>query len=130
MNAAEATQLLTLIAAAEGRSEVNPAQALSWSFALDDIPAEIAQAALRDAFHVGDAYRITPQTLRRHAAPLMRRVAADVRSAKLRGLIPDAWPETRPIPSEAADRLRAEFDSTNDRPELGAADTNPRELRP
>jgi len=118
MNAAEATDLLTILAAAEGRSEVNAAQALSWSFALEDVPVEIAKAALQDAFKAGDVYRMTPQTIRKHAGPYLRRLAADVRSAKLRNLVPQDWPATRPLPPAAADRLLREFEATNDREEL------------
>lgn len=131
MNAAEATDLLTVIAAAEGRSEVNSAQAISWSFALEDVPVEIAQAALKDLWreteHPG---RITPQTLRRYARPHLQRLARNVRSAKLRGLVDDAWPEHRPLPDDAAEKLAAEFARTNDVDALAsAAPPAPKELR-
>jgi hypothetical protein len=128
VNAAEATDLLTILAAAEGRSEVNPAQAISWSFALDDIPADVAQAALREAFHAGETYRVTPQSIRKHAAPLMRRLAANVRSARIRGLVPPDWPETRPLPDAVRDRLAQEWEATNDAGELAAGTPKRREI--
>lgn len=117
MNATETTQLLTLIAAAEGRPEVNPAMAISWAFALDDIPFDVGQSALKDAFHAGEFGRINPQSIRRHAAPHLRRLARNVRSAKLRHLVPDEWPENRPLPPAAIERLKAEYEATNDRPD-------------
>lgn len=130
MNATEATDLLTILAAAEGRSEVNAAQALSWSFALEDVPVDVAKAALQDAFKAGDEYRITPQKLRKYAGPYLRRLAADVRSAKLRKLVPQDWPATRPLPPAAAERLLREFEQTNDREELAsAAAPRPKEIR-
>jgi hypothetical protein len=129
MNAREATDLLTIIASAEGRSEVNEAQAISWAFALDDVPVEIAKHALQDAFRAGDTYRLNPQTIRKHAAPYLRRLAANVRSAKLRRLIPQDWPDTRPLPPAAAERLRLEFDATNDREEIASqAAPRPKEI--
>lgn len=134
MNAAEATDLLTLIAATENRSEVNAAQALSWSFALEDVPVDVARAALKDLWRAsGEQYpgRITPQTLRKYAGPHLARLARNVRSAKLRGLVPADWPETTPLPPAAAERLRAEFDATNDVEALpSAAPTTRKELRP
>lgn len=117
MNATEAGQLLIILAAVTGR-EPNAAAAQGWAFALDDVPYEIAQDALRDALRSPDAAYVTPQTIRKHAAPLLRRLAASVRSARLRGYVPPDWPETRPLPPAAAERLRAEFEATNDLGEL------------
>lgn len=131
MNAVETTDLLTLLSALDNRIEVNPATALSWSFALDRIPAAVARDAVKAMVDAGDAYRITPQAISRYARPFMARLAADVRSARLRRLVPDDWPETRPLPDRAAAALAAEWAATNDAAELAAGAPAPRrEIRP
>lgn len=119
MDAIEAARLLTILAAVTDR-EPSAAKAQGWAYALDDLPYSVGEAALRDALHSADAAYITPQTIRKHAAPLLRRLAADVRSARVRGWVVRDWPETQPLPVEVTERLRAEWDDTNDRGELAA----------
>lgn len=121
MTPREATELLTLISALDNRIEVNPATALSWSFALQEIPLDVARRAVKALVDAGDAYRFTPQAISKAARPFMQRLATDVRSAKLRHLVPDDWPPTRPLSDEVAERLAAEWFSTNDPDALHAA---------
>lgn len=126
MDIQDAGKLLTLIAAAEGR-EVNAAMAQGWAMYLDDIPFEVAEKAFHDAIHAGEIIR-APQIIRRYAGVHLRRLAANVRSAKLRRYIPQDWPENRPLPPIALDRLRSEFDATNDLPEIEGGTKNRGEL--
>lgn len=119
VNVTEAGQLLTITAAVTGRTPT-AAQAQGWAWALDDLPYPVAEQALRTALAEGETY-ITPPTIRRHARAHLRRLAADVRSARIRGLVPRDWPETRPLPPDAAAALAAEWAATNDAGELHAA---------
>lgn len=121
MNANEAKDLLLFLSAMDPRIEVNPATALSWSFALSEMPLPIARRAVKALIDAGDAYRFTPQAISKAARPFMQRLATDVRSAKLRHLVPDDWPPTRPLSDEVAERLAAEWFSTNDPDALHAA---------
>lgn len=121
MTADEARDLLTLLSALDNRIEVNPATALSWSFALQEIPLDVAKQAVKALVEAGDAYRFTPQAIARSARPFMQRLATDVRSAKLRRLVPDDWPLSRPLPAGVAERLAAEWFANNDRDALPAA---------
>lgn len=130
MDATEAGKLLLILAAVTER-EPTAAKAQGWAYALDDLPYEIGEQALHAALRSPDAGFITPQTIRRHAAPMLRRLAADVRSAKLRGLVVKAWPETRPLPAEILQRLAEEWQATNDTAELSAGTTPPpKEIHP
>jgi hypothetical protein len=122
MNAEEATQLLTVISAQDPRVEVNPAIALSWSWLLEDLSLDVAKRAFASLVDAGDTSRITPAALRKYAQPHLRRIATDVRSAKIRGLIPQDWPPTRPLPAAAQSALAREWSATNDASELHAGD--------
>lgn len=129
MDALEAGQLLLILAATTDR-EPSAAKAQGWAYALEDVPFTVGEQALKAALRSPDAGYITPQTIRKHAAPLLRRLAADVRSAKLRGWIIPDWPEARPLPAEVAQRLAEEWAATNDAGALAAGDLPRKELHP
>lgn len=115
MNAEETMKVLMVVVGSMGRNEVPPAMALAWTIAFEDVPPSIAMAGTREALKRGDLLR-EPRDLKRHTDPLMRHLAKDVKSAKTRGLVPDTWPSTRPLPTPVEQRLRAEWAATNDAP--------------
>lgn len=122
MDATECGELLIILGAATGR-EPSAAQAHGWAFALNDVPFAVGKEALRAALQSPDSGYVTPQVIRKHAQPLLRRLAADVRSAKLRGLVAADWPERSPLPDDVAARLAAEWAATNDLGELASGVT-------
>lgn len=117
MNAEETMRVLLVVVGSQGRSEVPPAMALAWTIAFEEVAYEVAMAGAREALKRGDVLR-EPRDLKRHTDPLMRHLAMDVKSAKIRGLVPDTWSKTRPLPTAVAERLRAEWAGTNDSPEV------------
>lgn len=119
MDAKETGELLIILAAATGR-EPSSAQAHGWAFALEDVPFPVGKEALRAALQSPDSGYVTPQVIRRHAQPVLRRLAADVRSAKVRGLVAKDWPEREPLPEHVAQQLAEEWARTNDLGELAA----------
>lgn len=116
MNAQETMQVLLIVAGSQGRSEIPPAMAAAWAIAFEDVPVEIALQATKDALKAGGTLR-EPRDLKRHTDPLMHRLARAVRSAKARGLVPASHKPTQMLPPAAADRLRREFEATNDYPD-------------
>jgi hypothetical protein len=123
MNPQEAATLLAMLSSIDNR-EVDAVRAQGWAFALDDIPFDVAKLALHDALHADDIGYIDHKAIRRFAAPHIRRIARDVKSAKIRGFIPDEWPDTRPLPAPITARLVAEWE-TNNNPISEIAAPNP-----
>lgn len=122
MDITETAKLLTFYAGLTGK-EVNAAMAHTWSVVLEDIPYEIGYAALVQLVRSADGvYGITPAAIHKHAEPLLRRLARDVRSAKLRNWLPADWPETQPLPDVVRQRFKREFEATNDYPAIEADD--------
>ena len=68
-----------------------------------------AQACVVE-FYAEAGESLTPYALidlwKRSRRLLPREIAADVRSARARGLVPRDWPERDPLPPEVAERLR------------------------
>lgn len=121
MNTIEAGKLLAVLSAIDNR-EVDAVRAQGWSFALDDVSLEVGQLALKDALRATDAAYITPQVIRKYAAPHLRQIARDVKSCKLRGWLPDDWPDEKPLPADVRERLTREFFAGNDLPDEIAAE--------
>lgn len=123
MNAEEAGLLLMMMSELDNR-ELSASRAQAFAFVLDDIPFEFAKLAIKPAYKEAAA---TPNgyvdagAIRRHAEPIMRRNARDVRSATARGWVPKDWPEARLLPTAVTTRLQAEFAANNDSPDDIAA---------
>lgn len=125
MNAAEAGKLLTIYAGTTGR-EVTAGMAHGMAMVLPDMPYTIGEAALAEFLRSPEGgFALTPAMLQKYAVPILRRLARDVRSAKLRGWIPDSWPAERPLPDTVRQRFKREFEQTNDYPDALDGDTGP-----
>lgn len=116
MNVDETGQLLAALAHVDNR-EVDSGRAAGWYLVLDDIPFEVGLIALRAALKVTPRIYIDAQVVREYAQPVMRRIARDVKSARVRGWVPKEWPDTKPLPPAVSQRLADEFAATNDSPD-------------
>lgn len=124
MNATEAAKLLAILAAVD-RREFDTTTAQGWAWALPDATLEHALEAARRAMDTGSYVDVT--AIKTQLRAMRPRLEADVRSAKVRGLIPTDWPTSRPLPAPLEQRLRdaqhATWTATNDRPEQIAPPT-------
>lgn len=119
--------LLSVLASLDQRVRFDDVVAIGWSQALYDLPDEVlVQAGVEAARANRNGSMVTAGMVHDHAQPAMRKIARDVRSAKLRGLVPQSWSDRQPIPVEAQERLRREFEGTNDYvDEIAAGGTTP-----
>lgn len=115
--------LLTALASLDPRVKFDAATAFGWAQVLRDVPDEVLVPAGFDAARANDyGGIITVGMVEKHAQPHLRRIASDVKSAKLRRLVPADWPATQPLPDDVRKRLAAEWAANNDRPnEIAAA---------
>lgn len=109
--------LLSTLASLDPRMKFDQATALGWAAVLNDVADEALIPAGIDAARDAGGFMVTVGLVEKHAQPYMRKIARDVRSARLRGWVPQNWPDTRPIPAEARQKLTREFDQTNNRPD-------------
>lgn len=117
--------LLSALASLDPRVKFDGATAAGWAAVLNAVPDEVLVAAGMDAARDNaGGFMITVGMIQKHAEPYMRKIARDVKSAKVRGWIPPTWPDTQPIPMQAREKLTAEFDRTNNRPDAIAAAVN------
>jgi len=118
MDAREALGLLSRWAI-DDRREVNAAIARSWADRFHDTPAYLVHDAAERVLENG-AY-IDQQAVKKELRTMQPRLEADVRSARLRGLIGKEWPKDKPLDPATLDRLRElqrrEFEATNDYPD-------------
>lgn len=117
MNAIEATKLLAILSTVDKR-EFDATTAQGWAWALDDIPYSLALAAAKKALTHG--YVDIP-AIQKQIRTMRLSIESDVRAAKLRGLIPDEWPRSQPLPDAVMDRLadarKQLFEANNDYPD-------------
>lgn len=116
MNAIEAGKILAVLAAVD-RREVDATTAQGWAWALEDVPYERGLEAAKRAVRAGTGY-VDATAIRRELRAMQPGLERDVRSAKARGLIPDMWPASRPLPIPVEKQLRdlqaAAYEATND----------------
>lgn len=129
MNPTEALKLLAVLAEID-RREYNATTAQAWAWALDDIPYNLGLKAAKHAFKAGNYVDIA--AIEREVTKMRPQIEAEVRAAKLRGLIPDTWPKSQPIPDTAMEKLiearRRLFEANNDYPDEIADNGNPKEI--
>lgn len=118
MTPLDAANLLKLLSATDGRAS-SKETATAWAFALDDISYADALQALRahqrgehrhEFFshnHIRDFIEGRDRSDRRARRLDPDQVEADVRSAKLRGLLPADWPRGQALTPEVTERLAA-----------------------
>ncbi len=107
--------LLSVLASLDQRVRFDEVVAIGWSQALFDLPDEVLiPSAVAAARANRNGAMVTVGMVEEHAKPFMRRIARDVRSARIRGLVPREWPDNRPIPESAQEQLVREFEATND----------------
>lgn len=95
MNASEALKLLSVLAEID-RREFNATTGQAWAWALEDVEYARGLEAAKRAMKAGEKY-IDLQTIQHQLRAMQPRLEADVRSAKLRGVIPDDWPKHKPL---------------------------------
>lgn len=129
MNATDAAKLLSVLAELD-RREFNAVTAQAWAWALDDIPYNLGLQAAKNAYKAGTYVDIA--AIERQITRMRPKIESDVRAAKLRGLIPDDWPKTQPIPDHAMDKLitarKQLFEANNDYPDEITGSDNPKEI--
>lgn len=109
--------LLSVLASLDPRVKFDAATAYGWAQALAAIPDEVLIPAGMAAARANDqGYPVNVGMIEKQAQPFLRRIARDVRSARIRHLVPDDWPDSRPIPAHAAEALAAEWAANNDGP--------------
>lgn len=109
--------LLTALASLDARVKFDAVTAYGWAQVLSNLPDEILVRAGFDAARANDyGGLVTVGMVEKHAQPYLRQIAADVKSARIRGLVPKDWPDNKPIPKAAQERLTRIFEETNDYP--------------
>jgi hypothetical protein len=115
VNLVETGTLLAFAAAFDNR-KADPVVAVAWQSVLADVEYADARQAVADhqtgplrgeyltVGHIVDAVRVANRQ-----TPKL--VAADVRAARARGIVPSDWSESEPLPADAAARLRAARDA-------------------
>lgn len=113
LNLQEVGKLLTIIASFDNR-KLDESTAMAWKMMLDrEVPdATLAQAqeVVLDWFATENPYFTVSSLcdgLRREMRRNRQQVAADVRSAKARGLVDKYWPESKPLDWMTANSLAA-----------------------
>lgn len=106
--------LLTALSALDPRVRFDAATASGWAAVLHRVPDEILVQAGMDAAR-GNEYSglVTVGMVEKAAESYLIKIARDVKSARMRKLVPDDWPDNRPIPAEARERLTREYYATN-----------------
>lgn len=132
MQLAEVGKLLAIIRSFDNR-KLEESTAMAWKLMLD---REVPDATLDQATEVVMSWFATqnPYFEVRHLVAGLKRemrldrpqIAADVRSAKARGLLDASWSERDPLPWECANRLAAvRLRERTEAAELGAFDDAP-----
>lgn len=112
MNIAEAAQLLGLAGTFDRFIALDKANATTWQRQLHDVSYEPAADAVMAFYRDWNgskqltiAYILdaVEHTSRKSAD----QIAADVHSARARGLVPKTWPESEPIPADALAAITA-----------------------
>lgn len=115
--------LLSVLASLDQRVKFDQVIAVGWSQALYDLPDEVLiPAGLAAARSIRNGAMVTVGMIEDHAQPFLRKIARDVKSARLRGLVHESWPLNRPVPAEAQEALKREFLATNSLPDEIAAE--------
>lgn len=118
MDAKEALGLLSRWAI-DDRREVNAAIARSWADRFWNVPAYLVHDAAERVLDNGGY--IDQQAVKRELAGMRNSIEADIRSAKLRGIVPAEHPKDQPLTPEQLERLQQAraglYAETNDRPE-------------
>lgn len=132
MQLKEVGQLLTIISSFDNR-KLDESTAVSWKLMLD---REVADATLQQATEVVLQWFATsnPYFEVRHLVDGLKRemrlnrpqIAADVRSAKARGMVDASWSERDPLPHDVVHRLAtARYREHHEALELGAFEEGP-----
>lgn len=132
MQLAEVGKLLTIIRSFDNR-KLEESTAMAWKMILDrEVPdATMAQATevVMQWFAAQNPYfeaRHLITGLKREMRLDRPQIAADVRSAKARGMVESSWSERDPLPWEVANRLAAvRLRERTEALELGAFDDAP-----
>ena len=132
MKPSEAAELLAFIAAFDNR-KVSKETAVAWSMTVTrEVPAltlDVAREIVMDHFAApGDYFTvgILIDEARKRLRLDSRSVAADVRSARARGLVDPGWPTSMPLPADVVERLAAaRRGEVDEMAELGAFDDAP-----
>ena len=113
MQASEAAELLAFIAAFDNR-KVSKEAAVAWSMTVNrEVPQltlPVAREIVMDHFASQGPYFTVGALLDEARLRLRldsRAIAADVRSARARGLVYSDWPTSKALPADVVDRLAA-----------------------
>lgn len=101
--ARECFQVLAMLAELD-RREYDETTAKAWAWILGDIPAEDLQRIAFEGVKRDDGY-VDPKYISGQWEREKARARSFVRSAKLRGMIPQDWPADRPVPAAVKARL-------------------------
>lgn len=111
MQASEVAELLSLASAYDNRNVTREA-AIGWKVAIDsqvpDLSMQLAREVVVEHFATSPDYFTVRHLIDGAKARLRRmpaQIAADVRSAKARGLIPKDYPHREPLPPAIVARL-------------------------
>lgn len=103
MTIPEAAQLLALLSAFDGR-DVDAIQARAYAVILAEVPYANAVDIAMDLMKHGERFVDGRSILAGYEA-VKSRSRQQVRSAKLRGIVPLDWPESTPLTPDAKQRL-------------------------
>lgn len=119
MQLAEVGKLLAIIRSFDNR-KLDESTAMAWKLMIDrhypDASLEEAQAVVLDWFGTANPYfevRHLVDGLRRQGRRFSKQVEDDVRAAKARGIVGEAWPDRDPLRPE--DKARLESARAGDR---------------